>query len=632
MQKMTRFAVFALLVVLVVFTPSFSISANFQESPVLTELVAAGQLPPVDERLPEDPFVVGPGVLLPEDDVDWEVGQYGGTLRMAHMGPGWNPDLFVLANESLLRAPGIGTENIQGGVLLDYEVSEDNQVFTFHMRPGLKWSDGMPVTTEDIRFTFEDMLMNPEVTPVFPARYRAGGQMQGTPMELDVLDEYTFRVSFDEPYGTFLTQITIALWVGYTDLLKPSHFLKQFHLDYTPLEDILPHLAEAEFEPDQWATLLNAKDARNWDLTRPAAINFPALYPWVRVEGPSGMIVMERNPYFYKVDTEGNQLPYIDRVESHEVSDTDMINMRVFTGEVDLFRDGTALNRMPLYRENEERGNYRVVMLPNHVNPSVFFLNPTYPDPAWQDLMLTHEFRQAINMAIDREEIVDVAYFGYASVPTTIPTNYDPVQAAQLLDAIGLDQRDDEGYRLRPDGEVLEIHIEFADLGADFVPVTELIVEFLNEVDIKTSMRQLSPTLRGERGAANELIGTMGRSAAAPLWREGVFDNYLPGLWGWAPAWQQWYASSGETGMEPPAEIQDLYRIHEDRLQTIPGSPEFLDLTNQLFDLYYSYIPFFFVVEEGLHPMIASKRLGNVAHGGFVIAANYAGEQMFFKD
>ena len=150
---------------------------KYNESPMLKTKVAAGLLPPVEERLPEEPMVVGPGVLVPKGNLDFEVGQYGGTLRSVQPDPEWNPDIFVMNDENLLSAPGILAEGIMGNIIKSFEVSEDGKVFTFHMRKGLKWSDGVPVTTSDVLFTYEDVLLNDKLTPVFPRWMRAGNKL-----------------------------------------------------------------------------------------------------------------------------------------------------------------------------------------------------------------------------------------------------------------------------------------------------------------------------------------------------------------------------------------------------------------------------------------------------------------------
>lgn len=133
-------------------------ASKYAEAPMLTELVKAGKLPAIDQRLPEVPLVVDKGVIVSEKDLpDWQPGKFGGTLRVGHSVANWNPDVFVMMDEATLIGQGISMDGIRGNVVESYKVENDNKDLTFKIRKGLKWSDGQPVTTADVKFTFEDM-------------------------------------------------------------------------------------------------------------------------------------------------------------------------------------------------------------------------------------------------------------------------------------------------------------------------------------------------------------------------------------------------------------------------------------------------------------------------------------------
>ena len=216
-------------------TQQSAAAGRYHESPMLAALVASGDLPPVDERLPEVPFVVGQGVLIEDEYLDFEIGEFGGTLRLVHDRVGWNPDVFIMGNEPLVMAPtgDISVKGIRGNILHSYEVSDDNRVFTFRMREGLKWSDGMPVTMDDVLFAYEDVLKNEQITASVPGWLRAGNKRDGEPMTLDVVDPWTFRISFSEPYGGFLAQLAIVIWRGYNYMSEaealPGAVSRQVH-------------------------------------------------------------------------------------------------------------------------------------------------------------------------------------------------------------------------------------------------------------------------------------------------------------------------------------------------------------------------------------------------------------------
>jgi peptide/nickel transport system substrate-binding protein len=610
------------------------VPSSFSEAPSLSQMVALGELPPVDERLPQEPFVVGPGVLLSEEDLpDWQPGRYDSTMRAAHSVADWSPDIFVIMNEPLLISPGLSVDNIQGNVLKDFEVSDDNRVFTFYMREGLKWSDGEFVTTEDVRFVYENILLNEQLTPSFPRRFKNGNDPNGEPMSLEIIDDYTFQITFTEPYGGFLRALTIETWVGYTELLRPSHYLKQFHPDYTSMEELRPLLDDMNLQ-DEWWNLFTQKNCNNWDMTNPRCKNYPALNPWIGTESSVGVLTFLRNPYYFKVDTTGQQLPYFDRIVSVQVDDVEMVNLRVLTGEVDFLRESASLVKMPLYREHEEQNGFRAVLLDIHFIPTMLILNQTYEDETWRSVVGDVRFRQAVSQAIDRQEIIESIYFGFAELPRQTMGDYanpDPASANALLDEIGMTERDSDGFRLAPNGESFTLTIEHGANGTDFVPTAALLTEHLESVGIRVQVRQVDPQLRTQRGNANELMGTIG-------WGHDMgWDNTATGdtlgHWGGAGRlWHLWYTTQGETGVEPPEWVMEAYDIDVLRWATIPGTDEYNELKERGLAWHREHLPMITFVENTQNPLIVSARMGNVPSGGTAIGANFAGEQFFFTE
>jgi peptide/nickel transport system substrate-binding protein len=599
---------------------------KYREAPMLAELVKQGKLPRVEERLPEKPFVVGPGVLISKRDLpDWRVGKYGGTLRNVHTVADWAPDVFCMNNEPLLIAPGIGTSGIKGNIVESFEVRDNNRVFTFRLRKGLKWSDGHPVTTEDIRFTYEDVLLNEKLNPTLPAKFRVGKDPKGEPMKLEIIDELTFRITFPKPNGGFLRILSIENWAGYTDLLKPAHYLKQFHIKYTPLEKLKPLLEKEGFR-EEWWKLFDLKDFTNFEQTQAKSIGFPVLTPWILVKAAGGVYEWERNPYYFKVDTAGNQLPYIDRIVSTLVQDVEMANMRALTGEVDWMREGTSLIKVPLYREYGEKAGFRIALLDNHATRA-FYLNLTYKDPVWRKIVQDVRFRRAITLAINRKEIIDSIYYGFVSLPETVPSEYDIAEANKLLDQMGLDKRDQEGYRLRPDGKVLNMLIECGAQAPDLLPLSELIVEYLKNIGIKATLKRIDPQLWSQRNSANEIQATV--YYCHDLGWDNSFTSRVVEVMG--PLWRAWYDSDGKQGEEPPAWVKKAYEIDKKRWESVTGSEEYNRLRRDGLSWHRQYIPIITIVEKIKLPMIVSARLGNIPKSGQAIAANFSVEQIFFE-
>ncbi|MBM7566058.1 ABC transporter substrate-binding protein [Paenibacillus sacheonensis] len=576
-------------------------------------------LPDVKDRLPADYKITNE---MDENQLKYEIGSYGGTLRTVTSVANWDADVFVMDNEPLLNTPSILGEKITGNVLKDYLLSDDQMSISFQMRKGLKWSDGEPVTTEDIRFTVEDVLMNPELTPIFPLYLRSGGVAEGAPMKLEVLDDYNFKLTFDRPYGGLLIRLAIQGWRGYTELLKPAHYLKQFHTKYTPLATIEPAIKEAGFKPGEWVNLFNFKDITNWKLNHSEAVGFPVLYPWVITKATQSMTTYERNPYYFKVDTAGNQLPYIDKIESTLVNDIEMVSLKTIAGEVDFSRESAALVKMPLYKENEKNG-YKAVLNNMHVTPTDIFLNLTYDNPTWQKVVQDVRFRKALNMAIDRQELIDTIYYGFAQPGSIEDPTFDLDQANQLLDDMGM-KKNADGKRLGPDGKVFTIPFEVGAQAPDIVPYTQLISEMWRALGLNVTMKTIDQTLWGQRQTANDLQATV-IWTHTPLW-------YM-GDWGqgqWAPVWDQWHSSSGKNGKEPPEDVKKLYAKIDEAMASKPDDAKRLieEVKQMMKDNVYYMIP----LSEVKQPLIVNDKLGNIpTDSSFAIGTDFSGEQFFFK-
>lgn len=605
-----------------------------KEAPALAEAVTAGTLPALEERLPKVPFVVAPGVLLSEANVpNWAPGQYGGTLNTAHSVADWAPDVFVMLNEPLLQAPDLSVQGIKGNVLESYEVSDDNTVFTFKMRDGLKWSDGEPVTTEDVRFTWENIYGNEKLFPNgVPARFRTGYDPGGEPMKLEIVDDLTFKLTSAAPYGGFLRNITIEGWNGYTELINPAHVLKKWHIDFTPIEEMRAELDKNNLKDEWWTLFTQQKRCQSWDVTRDRCIGYPTLTPWVSVPSDTpGVKIFDRNPYYFKVDSEGKQLPYIDRLVSVQVEDVEMVNQRVLSGDVDFLRESTALVKVPLYKENEEKGGFNTVLTDMHVDSSALFLNQTFDDPTWRKVVQDVRFRQALSLAINRDEIIESVYYGFASKPTVSVgeefSTYDVAKANALLDEMGLTERDANGMRM-VDGKPFSILLEHGAHAPDLGPVAELVSEQFKEIGIDLQVKQIDPQLWDQRTLANELQATM-------FWaHDQGWDSDYSGSDSFRRSgrlWALWHETNGKEGEEPPQWVKDMYALDAARWSSVSGSDEFNKLKEDTYAWARTNLPVITVVEQVKYPMIAAKNLRNVANAGYAIASNFAGEQLWFE-
>ena len=604
-----------------------TVSGDLKESPMLAARVAAGDLPPLAERIPEEPFIVGPGVLMPEEDLDWEVGRFGGTMRVVRNSPNWDASVFIQNDTAFLDIQGLNADVLAPAVVKDFLVSDDQTEFTFILRKGMKWSDGMPVTTEDVRFTWEDFLLNEQLTPVLPAWMKAGSSGTGKPMELDIIDEFSFKLTFESPYGGFPVQMAIAGWRGYTELLKPAHFLKDYHPKYTPLDKLEPLIAAEELSAGEWWTLFNLKDVPIWHTSQPKAIGFPLLTPWIMVDASSDTYIYERNPYYFKVDIAGNQLPYIDKMESYLVENEESAILKCLAGEVDHSYVYATMESLPLFKENEEKGNYNTILYDLHRTSADIWLNMSYDDAVWQEVLQDVRFRQALNYAINRDEILDAVYFGFAEKPSQFPVEFNPTKANQLLDEMGMDKKDSDGFRLGPDGKRFTVPIEYTEIFGDYTPVAELVTDYWGKVGIHTTLKVIESGLRATRKSANELQGSMLWSSVTLWWN---FVPFLAGDENFGPAWTEWWTSGGVAGVEPALpEMKEFFSLLDKAWVVSPT--ERVKVVEDFTQIMYDNVFWFGIVDKAKYAVLINKDIGNVAHQGFGIGAQFAGEQYFFR-
>lgn len=611
----------------------------YNEAPMLRVLVAAGELPPVEERLPEVPAVLEPNE---------EIGQYGGTIQVFGIGPGpWN-DLGTAPKitGSLL---GFSKDEMvpEADLALGYEVSEDKKSFTLYLRKGLKWSDGVPFTVDDIIFMFEDLVWNEAVSTYNPH----------PPIKrLVKIDDYTVRLESDEPYPNL--KYSMAGWGGAQwTAFQPKHYLKKWHIDYNPNAEELAK--EEGFET--WYDCLDLH--MDWAPIRD--VNKPTLYPWVLKQTTTTFKVFERNPYYYMVDTAGNQLPYIDRIVSTLV-DREVYHLKIMSGEADVAYWNTSFANFPLYKESEEQGNYRVVLIASKNSSQVAFsFNLNHPIPELRKLNQDVRFRRALSLAINRQEINESVYFGLATpfqATNALPTQshyqknwgesyieYDPDEANRLLDEAGLTERDKNGFRIGPDGETLLMLLEYR---TENVTVLELVKEYWEDVGVKVMLKGLAGGLWGQRkGSIDHDVLVYGFLGQADIGGVGPVFGYT-GI-DFAVAWGHWLEAKRDIeagkktladfeggvlpGEEPPDDIKQLNEWAKLREKAELGSEEYFKWFGKLLDWQAENLPIIGTV--GMAPIlyIAKNNIGNVPTA-YRIDESWMGHlstsaiQLFFKD
>lgn len=551
------------------FAPSvLAKNVTYNQSRMLDSQVEDGDLPSVEERLPENPRVI---------EVADQIGNYGGELDIIDL----EEAKTVLVEHSLetLPNPGFEETEMEANILSDWEVSEDGKTFTFKIRKGLKWSDGNPVTTEDVRFTLEDLYNISEIFPAYPEWLKRGGEK----VELEIINDHEFKLKFAKKYGIFPLRLQSINNGSYHQLISPSHYLKEFHKSYKSDEELETYLEEENLKKEEWGELVRRKyQSSPWNVDKD--VGYPTLAAYVVKEKPSNNVtILERNPYYHKVDKEGNQLPYIDSVRVETLTDQEIVNMKIISGEID-FTKKTGLSDISLYKENEEQGDYRTILASSKSidSKAMYFPNLTLDEEVWQETVTKKDFRKALSLAINREEINNLVFYGRgkASQATDAPgspfvepefreayAEYDPERANEILDNMGFDERNKDGFRLTPDGDVISVDIEFFEVNSDLVPTTELVADYWREIGIKASMQVIDQGLWYQRQGANE--------TRMSVWHTDGVRPGVPFFWfvpyttpNWAPEWQEWHVSGGESGEEPPKEVKKLFDHYETIIRT----------------------------------------------------------------
>jgi peptide/nickel transport system substrate-binding protein len=568
--------------VIVTATPS-----AYSESPSFNVAIAQGKLPPLDERLPQNPLIL---------DVVEKIGEYGGVLRRGYTGMAdkWNAAKMEEGMLMRWRQPEGGSISLVPYVCSGFEVNSDASEFTWYLRKGIKWSDGEPLTTEDVRWWYEDLIQE-GVIPL-DVIWKAGGE----DMVIEIVDDYTFKTVFAAPNP--ITPTWLASTEGLTsgrgpNFCDPAHYMKQFHAKYAEKEELDKKVKDAGLA--DWKDFLGSWAPATSMFTNP---DRPVIIAWqTKVPPPATRYLMERNPYFWQVDPAGNQLPYIDQIAMDLFQNREAFVFKILNGEVDVQGRHVSSANFTLLKEGEEKGDYRVVVW---VNPGGvgYSVNTGYgieDDPVLHALLNDVNFRRALSVAIDREEIVELAYDGLMTPRQASPApgtpeydaeweksyaQYDPDLANQLLDELGLDKRGGDGFRLRSDGETLTILLEIIEGIAmtGTVDQHELVKEYWEAVGVKIVMRTVSRELQEEHSSANLLPLSVWGGGGMPI----GYGMHGPAVNPPGAPYAAWYLSDGEEGIKPSDdhpwwEIPALW----DQIMVEPDLEKSLELWLQIRDI-----------------------------------------------
>ncbi|MBI1243841.1 MAG: ABC transporter substrate-binding protein [Alphaproteobacteria bacterium] len=565
-----------------------------KEAPELAKLVAEGKLPALAQRLPASPLVVKP--------ID-SLGRYGGALRRGLRGSAdHNGILRIVGNQGLVKW-NLAFTQVEPCVAERWEVNSTATEFTFHLRAGMKWSDGKPFTADDVVFAIEDCAKNSELYKSVPSQLTIAGK----PAVVTKVSDTAVKFTFPSSYAMFLENLATPL--GQHPTLFAKHYCSQFHPKYN--QNLAAAVKAANMS--DWPTLFRAKCGDIEIPSRWGNVDKPTLDPWILVEpytGGATRVVMTRNPYFWQVDTQGSQLPYINQLTMNISQDVESLMLDTISGRIDMQdRHIDALQNKPTLSQNMQKGGYRLVeLVASSAQQCQIYLNMTHKDPKMREMFANKEFREALSLGIDRKEIIDIVYLGQSEAYQTGPrpghpwyheklarqfTQHDPKKANEMLDKLGYSRRGSDGMRLRPDGQKVFFAVDvIPTLYPDAVDTLELVKRHWAAIGVDMKVNTIERALYYTRGDNNDHDAATwpGPGGLDPMLDPRDYFAQHPQGSRYAIPWTQWYVSNGKDGQEPPESQKKRMKLFADASATADIAKrgaimkELFDLTADAFE------------------------------------------------
>lgn len=601
-------------------------SANPEIEALNAEIAGNPELPPLGERLPDEPLVVAPYQMI---------GSYGGTVAgLSKATESGTSDLLSVRHVNLVRYSD-DLQTVVPNVAKAWAWNDDYTELTFTLRNGHKWSDGAPFTAEDVVFWMEDLIYNPDVYEKTPDRWLFSGEKASAEM----LDEVTVRFTFPVPTPGILNRFA----VDYGQPFQPKHVLGRYMEQHNPD-------ASSVLEAEGFASAAEAIDwyygGSDWkdvpspllkDAARARELEYPVLptlESHVLIEDTSEGRKLVANPYFHMVDTAGNQLPYISRIDETYVQDKEVQNLKIMNGEVVWKQQAVFLEDFPLLKENEGRGSYTISFAPTFGENVFYSFNRTHKDPVLAEIFSDVRFNRAMSLAMNRDEINEIVYLGQGKPMQGVPAEpktvsfvaedklnadigYDPEQARALLAEMGLTDSDGDGTVERPDGKPLVVRLVYSSQGAP-VKMQELVRDYWTAVGVRVDLKEVTSDEYRASGNNNDLDLTVWKydGNAGPTISQDVtafvppFGDYFnPGTgFGWAA----WKTSGGSEGTEPPEDIKKLWDLSQQFIQVEMGSEASNQIGAEIVDIHTDNLLKIGTVGDIVAPFLYRNDLKNV--------------------
>jgi len=569
---------------------------GYSEAPMLAELVTAGTLPAVEDRIPNEDNVFVEKVDAAGTALS--IGNYGGVINQGGVGGSWG--IARQALESIIRFNTDGT--YYPNVIKSYDVNDDYTVWTFHLREGMKWSDGDDFNADDITFWYYMCHINNFDTK---ASWKALIDYKEKVQKVNAETGETEEV--DQPVYAKLTKVDdYTVTFTFTKSKFPADFIENgdFKWCWAPshyLIDLIPssYYVENEYWGDTGLSdeqvLANAlakgiDQSTVKDLGKQAFYYFwniagiPSLNPFVLSTEPGHstrddeLCILERNPYFWKVDAAGNQLPYVDAIHYNKTSEDGQDQLKFRSGEIDIVEvpmqdiasiladlgDAVAVKEFA----STNWGAYQVTF------------NYTVADENYAALFANAAFREAMSIAVDRTEMSGLLTDGFLEPGQCAPaegnfgydadwaakwTEYDAAKAATLLESCGLVKGADGFYDFADGTDLVLEFYTYTDSGAETAfPVLE---QYWNKVGIKCATKDLAVEAYDQEIDNNTWYAVIGpHTSIGGVSLKSRVAPFVPVEQAaeWYGDYGTYYATGGEKGVAPSGDMAKLVELYEE--------------------------------------------------------------------
>ena len=582
----------------------------FLETPMFEAAVAAGKLPPVKKRLPEEPF------LLKTGQQGFQPGKHGGSLKLLM---GRKKDTRQLVVYGYARLVGYDKNfNFVPDILKKFEVKH-GRIFTLHLRKGHRWSDGHPFTSEDFRYYFEDVATNKKIANESLPQVML---VEGKPPLFEVLDKHTVRYTWHKPNPFILPRLAGARPIY---LYRPAHYLKKFHIKYTPLRAL--EVLAKKAKKRNWVAL-HYIVGQQYKNVNP---ELPSLQPWVLMtKPPAKRFNFLRNAYYHRVDMNGRQLPYINDVKVN-VTSSKLIPIKAGAGETDLQSRGLNFTNYTLLKKSEKKFGYSTKLWRTAKGARwAIYPNLNFRDMEWRKLFRNVNFRRALSIAIDRHEINQVFYYGLAretnnSVLQESPlfdekfanrwSQFDLNTANQMLDDLGLVKRNSKGFRLLPNGQPMELTVVFSTEEDEPSDILELVSDTWRKIGIKVFSKPLHREVMRNRIFSGNvqmsiwsgLENGIPNASSSPAELAPTSQQQLQ----W-PMWGQYLETGGKSGQAIDMEVpQKLFEL-KDAWREARSEGDRIKIWHEMLDTYTSNVFSIGIIASVPQVVLVNNSLQNV--------------------